>query len=55
MQMELNEIIDIICSTKKFIQNVQKFCEDEFSFLYEIIESIQLDTEPKTIKFKYPA
>lgn len=39
MQIDLNKIIDIICNSKKFIQNVQAFCEDEFSFLIKNIES----------------
>ena len=53
MQIDLNKIIDIICNSKKFIQNVQAFCEDEFSFLIKDIESIQLRSKPKAMLVTY--
>lgn len=43
IQKETNEVLDLLGSSESVFCNVTSFCEEEFSILMDIVQTIQID------------
>lgn len=50
IQKETNEVLDLLGSSESVFCNVTSFCEEEFSILMDIVQTIQIDKNQQAIK-----
>lgn len=50
IQKETNEVLNLLGSSESVFYNVTSFCEEEFSILMDIVQTLQIDKNQQAIK-----